>query len=133
MRRQNAGPVLRCSLLLLLVLTAVISGGCASTAAPSPAAEAPAQKAGTCATNQQCAPNEFCARFYDSCGDRGKCEERPTDCTERGKLLVRPVCGCDQKTYDNACLAAAAGASVKSEGQCSGPAAAPAAPHPPAP
>lgn len=43
---------------------------------------------------------------------------RPADCTERGKLLMRPVCGCDDKTYDNACLAAAAGTSVKREGKC---------------
>ena len=115
--RHDAGTMPKYSLLLLLALSAAVSG-CASTAAPTPAAEAPAQQAGTCTTNQQCAPTEFCARFYDSCGDRGKCEERPTDCTERGKTLVRPVCGCDEKTYDNACLAAAAGVSVKSEGQC---------------
>lgn len=115
---RDARPRPTLTLLLLTALAGAISGGCASTAAPSHTAEAPAQQAGTCTTNQQCAPTDFCAKFYDSCGDRGKCEERPADCTERGKLLVRPVCGCDEKTYDNACLAAAAGVSVKSEGKC---------------
>ena len=38
----------------------------------------PAQPpAGTCATNEQCSEKEFCARLYDSCGESGKCEERP--------------------------------------------------------
>ncbi len=118
MPRRDARPMLTFMLLLLLALAAAFSGACASTAAPSPAAQAPARQAGTCTTNQECASNELCARFHDSCGDRGKCEKRPADCAERGKLLVRPVCGCDQKTYDNACLAAAAGVSVKSEGAC---------------
>ena len=77
-----------------------------------------AQPAGTCMTNEQCGEKEFCARIYDSCGQSGRCEERPADCMERGKLLMRPVCGCDDKTYDNACLAAVAGVSVKTEGKC---------------
>ncbi len=78
----------------------------------------PVQPAGTCTTNEQCGEKEFCAKLYDGCGESGKWEERPADCTERGRLLMRPVCGCDGKSYDNACLAAAAGASIKSEGKC---------------
>lgn len=114
MPRRDVHPKLTFSLLLLIAL----SGGCASTATSSAPAAAPAQQTGTCRTNEQCPQAEFCAKLYDSCGDRGKCEERPTDCTERGHVLVRPVCGCDDKTYDNACLAAAAGVSVKREGKC---------------
>jgi hypothetical protein len=86
------------------------------------AAETPAAPAGTCSTTSQCAKDEFCAKLFGRCQESGKCEARPTDCTERGKLLVRPVCGCDDRTYDNACLAAIAGASVQHEGKCtSGP------------
>lgn len=86
-----------------------------------PAAAKPAGKsAGTCTSNEQCGKDAFCARLYGSCGDPGKCEERPTDCNERGKPLVRPVCGCDDKSYDNACLAAVAGVSVKQNGKCAG-------------
>jgi len=82
------------------------------------AAEAPAAPSGTCKTNEQCGKDEFCAKFFGSCEDGGKCEAKPTDCTERGKLLVKPVCGCDGKSYDNFCLAAVAGVNVKQEGKC---------------
>ena len=104
MRRTLARLLLPFSLLLVSALL------------PAPGGAAP--PAGTCRTNEQCGEKEFCAKLYDGCGESGRCEERPADCTERGKLLVRPVCGCDDKTYDNACLAAAAGASVKREGKC---------------
>ncbi len=33
-------------------------------------------------------------------------------------LLLNPVCGCDNVTYDNPCLASAAGASLQSLGSC---------------
>ena len=79
------------------------------------AAEAPA---GTCASNAQCGKDEFCAKLFGRCTESGKCEAKPEDCSERGKILVKPVCGCDDRTYDNACLAAAAGASVQRAGKC---------------
>lgn len=111
MRWQTARTlVLRCSLLLLLL--AVPALNLTSRAA------APAAPAGTCTTNEQCAKDEFCAKFAASCEDHGKCEARPQDCTERGKVLLKPVCGCDDRSYDNFCLAAAAGVNVKHEGKC---------------
>lgn len=82
------------------------------------AAFLPAHAAGTCKTNDQCAADEFCAKLFGACTEEGRCETRPTDCTERGKLHVKPVCGCDGKSYDNFCLAATAGVNVKSEGKC---------------
>ncbi|HKY37567.1 MAG TPA: Kazal-type serine protease inhibitor domain-containing protein [Polyangiaceae bacterium] len=44
-------------------------------------------------------------------------------CTAKPELCIQiyaPVCGCDDKTYGNACQAAGAGVSVASEGECGG-------------
>jgi hypothetical protein len=108
MRQQKASRTVLLGTLFLLLpgLPAIL------------AAEAPAAPSGTCKTNGQCGKDEFCAKFFGSCEDSGKCEAKPQDCTERGKLLVKPVCGCDGKSYDNFCLAAAAGVNVKLEGKC---------------
>jgi hypothetical protein len=107
LRRSPKIPLLACALLLLLSISAFTV---------SPAAETP--PAGACTTNEQCAKNEFCSKLFGSCGESGKCEERPQDCTEHGHSIVKPVCGCDDHTYDNFCLAAAAGINVKHEGKC---------------
>jgi hypothetical protein len=44
----------------------------------------------------------------------GVCQQRPDACID----VHDPVCGCDDKTYGNACYAHAAGVSVASQGEC---------------
>src|SRR6188508_643440 len=68
-----------------------------------------------------CESGEFCKYSQDdSCGAAdatGVCEPIPELCGE----IYAPVCGCDDKTYDNPCSASRAGVSVASEGKCDAP------------
>ena len=69
--------------------------------------------AGTsCRRGQYCSypPSAQCG----AADQTGSCETIPDACDD----LYSPVCGCDDKTYSNACEAAAQGVSVASQGEC---------------
>jgi hypothetical protein len=65
-----------------------------------------------CRDNSACASGQYCATT--TCGGVGACAARPEMCTR----IYDPVCGCDGRTYSNACSAAQQGMNVAARGEC---------------
>ncbi len=124
----------------LITLAALLWLGCSTSTPPAeqpspppaptdPASESPAPVSGGGPATEpqkmcggiagiQCPPNQYCAYAAEArCGAgdmSGTCAPIPDACT----LQLDEVCGCDDKTYGNACAAAQAGVSVAMKGPC---------------
>ena len=71
----------------------------------------------TCNSSSNCNGGDFCLKQVSNCGQIGQCVARPNSCTSN----YDPVCGCNGKTYSNACMAASQGrTSVMYYGECDG-------------
>jgi hypothetical protein len=86
----------------------------AAAAGVNVASEGACKTSKACKTNSQCSKGDYCAKETGKCEGEGMCAQKPTICP----LVVAPVCGCNNKTYNNGCMAHRAGVNIKHDGKC---------------
>lgn len=103
--------------LFLLAGTMLVTMTLAHAQSPQDEVEGALGSGAECFSNGDCGADSYCAFPVGSCGEdeqAGMCRQRPEVCID----IYDPVCGCDDRTYSNACFAALAGVSVRHEGEC---------------
>ena len=105
--------------LLLGLFSAVVFAAVAPAAFAAPASSVLDEGVACDVTGgKACKAGLYCKRPFGACvadpGGRGACTPTPDICTDE----VKPVCGCNGKTYPNACMAEIDDASIAHEGSC---------------
>ncbi|MEM4347064.1 MAG: hypothetical protein QW802_00550 [Candidatus Altiarchaeota archaeon] len=68
-----------------------------------------------CTSDNDCEKDSFCEFSVGACKGQGECTLKPEVCSAE----VKPVCGCDGKTYPNDCVRKQKGVSKLHDGVCS--------------